>query len=228
MTFFKLEHSVDPAEIGIFDQVQRFRVVPGSLEPHAFMNIPLEGELDLNKQFPQLFLEKKAKWTDFLHIVPGSGDFLLICPRVLSLMQEHEMDVYQSHEVEVVRGKESYLYHLLRFPWSRNRDYIDWEKSVFAHTTQFGAEIIEELKFSDYEGFYAFKRPLFKKKEALYVQQLFLMEAAIEKDMFRLLFISSGVYVSERLTNAMQDAGITGCRFTPLADLGLFLSAKQT
>ncbi|MFN0215130.1 MAG: imm11 family protein [Saprospiraceae bacterium] len=220
MTFYKLEHSVDPLEIGVFDQIQKFKVVPGSLEPNAFMNIDLEGELEPAKSFPQLFLEKRAKWTDFLHLVPGAGNFLLISPKVLSVMHRHEMDNYQTFEVEVVRGQETYVYYLLRFPWSRNRDYIDWERSVFGHTTYMWRELIAEMQFKNYEDYYAFNKPPFRKDGYVIVRKIFFREDVIEKDIFRLLFISSGVYVSESLKDALQKEGITGCRFVALGDLG--------
>lgn len=220
MRFFKVEHSINPSEVGIFDQVQRFYVSPHTFEPHAFMDIPLEGKLDPKKKFPQLFLEKEAKWTDFLHIVPGAGNFLLVSPRTFSLILKHEVDVYQSYEVNVTREKEIYPYHLLRFVWPRDREYFDWDKSVFGHTTYMWREIIAEMHFKDYEEFYAFKKTLFQKKEHLVVRKLFLQEDTIKKDIFRLLFTSSGVYVSERLKDALQSEDITGCRFVPLEDLG--------
>lgn len=217
MQYFKLEHSINPSEIGIFDQVQKFQVDPGT--PHPFMYIPSEGELDPEAKFPLLYLEPRAKWTDFLHFVPSAGNFLLVSPKVLSLLQRFDMDVYQSYKVEVAREKEAYPYHLLRFPWSRNRDYIDWGKSVFGHTTQFGQDFIQEVQFANYDAFYAYKKPLFKKKERLGVEALFFKEEPIKKDVFRLLFISSGIYLSERIKDVFQEEGITGCRFVPLSDL---------
>lgn len=141
-------------------------------------------------------------------------------PHAWDVVQQFEVDEWQAYSAEVTRGNTIHPYHLVHFPWSRNRDYIDWERSVFGHTTQFGQELIRAVQFPNYEAFYAYKKPLFKKKERIGVEALFLKEEAIDKDIFRLLFISSGVYVSERLKDSLQKEGVTGCRFIPLEELG--------
>lgn len=221
MAFYKLEHSVNVTEIGVYPQarISRSRYQGGG-RGLLHVEVPLEGKIEGDILPPTFALEKRAKVVDLLAISTHSLDqFLVLSPRAWGVVQQFEVDEWQAYTAEVTRGNTIRTYHLVHFPWSRNRDYIDWERSVFGHTTSFGQELIREVQFPDYEAFCAYKKPLFKKHERMGVEALFLKEEAIEKDIFRLLFLSSGVYVSERLKDALQKEGITGCRFVPLEDL---------
>jgi hypothetical protein len=221
MPFYKLEYSVDAAVIGVFPQARISRSCYQDGE-RAFVhvNVPLEGKIEGDILPPRFILEKRAKVVDLLATGTRSLDeFLVLSPRAWGVLQQFEVDECQAYTAEVTRGDTIRTYHLVHFPWSRNRDYINWERSVFGHTTQFGQDLIQILQFPNYDAFYAYKKPLFKKKERIGVEALFLREEAIDKDIFRLLFIRSGVYVSERLKDALQKEGITGCRFVPLEDL---------
>ncbi len=64
MKFYSIALSLDPKVIGIYDQVQKFVPNPEIGVGHPFQSIPLEGELNSNKRFPVLLLEREAKWTD--------------------------------------------------------------------------------------------------------------------------------------------------------------------
>jgi hypothetical protein len=220
MRFFKLEDSVDAAEIGIHSQVQKVKPNNDPALAQRLGNIPLEGPIEHGRRFPDLLLAPRAKWTDFLNLVPGSGDFRLVSPRTLDIMREHKMDDYQSYELSVSRGTKTQPYHLLRFVHSRNSDYVDWQKSVFGHTTKMWRELIAEIQFNDYDSFLKFMKESYYRDEHLIVRKLFLRDSEIKVDSFRLFLISTGVYVSERLKDAFQKEGITGRRFVPLEDLG--------
>jgi len=221
MSFYKLDYSVDAAEIGVFPQA---RISPSCYQDgeRAFVHVivPLEGGIEEHILPPRFILENGAKIVDLLALVPNAGEFLALSPRAMDILQRFEVDLWQTYPAEVEKGGMIYPYHLVHFPWSRNRDYIDWEKSVFGHTTQFGQKLIRDVQFPNYEAFYAYRKLLFNKKERIGVEALFLKEETIEKDIFRLLFLSSGVYVSERLKDILQKEGITGCRFVPLEELG--------
>lgn len=219
MQYYKLEHSTNPEEIGIFDQVQSFMQPYDYWGPKSFVHIPLEGEIKSEVIFPKFIMEAHAKKTDLLTIVPLSGNLLVISPKMFDLMKEFGMDAYQSYIIEVIQGSESLQYHVIYFIKPRDKDYVNWESTVLSHTTQFGQNLIKEIQFSDYESFHTFKKSLTAKKEALRVRKLMLKTELIEKGIFRLLFISKGIYISEALKKMLQGNGITGCRYIALKDL---------
>jgi hypothetical protein len=92
MNFYKITFSLDLKEIGIDSQVQKFIPNPEIGEGHPFHSLPLEGEIDKNKRFPILLMEKNAKWIDLLSFIPGSGRFLLISSRFNVLLSQFKFD----------------------------------------------------------------------------------------------------------------------------------------
>lgn len=221
MNFYKIALSLDPKIIGIYDQVQTFVQNPESREGHPFQSIPLEGKLDPDKKFPVLLLEKEAKWTDLLTVVPGAGSFLLISSRFYSLLSQFELADYQAFAVTVKQGKEERAYFLLYFEKNSAAEFVDWEHTEVMHTTQFATKVIKMgLKFNSYEEFKALKIALFHKDESLYVRALKISKAAEGTDMFRFIFVPSGFYVSERLKDAIEKEGLVGIRFIPTEELG--------
>ena len=228
MAYFKLESSVDRNEIGAYPQLKLSHASYQDGErSFAHIEVPLEGRIEGDMLIPRFLLEKQANLLDFMQITPKSSDYFALSNSAYDFLQRFEIDECQTYKAEAERDGSLSPFHLVHFVWHRNREYIDWAKSTFVHTTQFGAEIIKELQFPDYESFYAYKKPLVKLKQSLYVRQLFLNEMMIDKDVFRLLFVSSGIFVSQRLKDAMQYAGLIGVRFRALDDLGLLTSAEQ-
>ena len=216
MTFYKLRHSVDAAEIGVYPQA---RIDHSSYPGFVNIEVPLEGKIEGELSPPTLRLEKQAKMTDLLSITPLSYEYLALSPRAFDLIRRFETDEFQACSAHITNGKANFQYHLVHFPSTRNRDYVDWGKSVFGHTTYMQRELITEMKFQGYEEFIDFKRSLYKKEEDIILRKLALNDGSEMKDIFRLLFISGGVYVSDNLKNALQAEGITGCSFAPTSEL---------
>ncbi|HAD33214.1 MAG TPA: hypothetical protein DCF44_01715 [Chitinophagaceae bacterium] len=212
---------MDLKEIGIDSQVQKFVPNPELGEGHPFYSLPLEGEIDKNRKFPTLLMEKEAKWMDLLSFIPGSGRFLLISSRFHVLLNRFKLADYQIFPVLVQQGSVVRDYFLLYFTKNRAAEFVDWGHTEVMHTTDFAAQVIKMgLKFSSYEEFLARKMELLHIKENLYVRALKLSKAAEGTDMFRFIFVPSGFYVSERLKDAIEKEGLVGIRFIPTEELG--------
>jgi hypothetical protein len=221
MNFYKITFSLDLKEIGIDGQVRKFVHNPETGEGHPFQSIPLEGKLDPNKKFPVLLLEKEARWIDLFSFTPGGGGFLLISSRFYFLLSKFKLADHQAFPVTVRQAEEERAYFLLYFTKNSAAEFVDWEHTEVMHTTDFAVQVIKMgLKFSSYEEFRSLKNALFFKKENLYVRVLKISKAAEGTDMFRLIFMPSGFYVSERLKDAIEKEGLVGIRFTPTEELG--------
>jgi hypothetical protein len=128
---------------------------------------------------------------------------------------------HQAFPVTVRQAEEERAYFLLYFTKNSAAEFVDWEHTEVMHTTDFAVQVIKMgLKFSSYEEFRSLKNALFFKKENLYVRVLKISKAAEGTDMFRLIFMPSGFYVSERLKDAIEKEGLVGIRFTPTEELG--------
>lgn len=220
MPFYKLEHSTSIPEIGLYPQAQ-LEMSRKVYDEKALFHLDIPSEGRIQPFSPARFiLEKGAKMIDYLAIVPKGGDLKMLSPRLYELLQLFQIDEFQSFPTELVNKGSHYPYHLIHLVCFRNRDYIDWEQTVFGHTTNMWRELIAELQFQDYDAFTSFRRAAFSNNEHLIVRKLVLREDVIDKDLFRLLFVSTGFYVSQRLKDALQAENISGCKFTPLADLG--------
>lgn len=219
MTFFKLANSNMAPEIGASPQVATSERTTNGNGDWRWI-LPADGPIAVLPQFPRFFLEKRAKPTDLLSSSPTSG-YEMISATFYAFMQKFIMDEHQAYPIEVIRygnKSEKYDYFLMRFCHSQSGGFVDWERSVWAHVVGvMSDDIIQEIKFASIEECLDFKRSVFDKNERIDPHQFFLKTEAIDLDIFclRALGGAAGVYVSERLKNAIEAEKITGCQFVP-------------
>jgi|GEM_PF-2647432 len=218
MRFYKFEHSTDFKEIGVFDQIQSVLQPYDRWGSNSVSQIPLEGLIDFDLQIPKLQLASSALLTDFMHSVPTSRNLMLISPKFKKVLEGEKLDEHSFFETEV-KANVDYKYYFLHFPYSKTEQFVNWEKSIFAHTTNLGKYFIKEIQFDDYFHFMDFKKSLFEKNEELKTRKLFLLDEFITVDMFRLLWTCTGTYISEKLKLKLETHSITGWTTTPVEEL---------
>lgn len=226
MNFFKLTHSIQPSEVGTTNAVIGQEADDTRSANDNFFVIPLEGKVNSLAKFPVLSMQEKAFWTDYVNSVPSDLNYILISSKLKLLLESFNMDEHQFFPIQVKKKMDSKIrdYFLLRFPYSRTNMYIDWEKSVFGHTTYMWRKLIAEIKFRSFGDFWDFHNKAISEKEHVIVRKLAFLEEDVKFDIFRILnlhpaSIGHGIFVSEHLKQSIEANGITGCRFIPISEI---------
>ncbi len=204
MKLYKLKQSVNASTIGVFPQVgEKWPWPTDRWGSDSYTMTPLKGPIEFKIIFPQFILEEGAKLTDWVSTVNIQRNYLMVSTRMMDLLKEFILDEYQYFPVPIHTPKSIVDYHLIYFPWPRGDDFIDWGNTIFQRTTDSGVITLE--RFGNTR-----ERQFAKNKHELSMYQPMLYEEKITCDVFRFLGYDSGFYVSERLKNAMEAAGMTG------------------
>jgi hypothetical protein len=223
MNYYKIVCSTEINVIGIFDQVQHFHSVPFGEEEryHLHKKIPYMGELDFKLKIPNLKLEQKAKFTDFLNVIPYTHKLLTISEKLIHLLGSFNSDIFDIFETSVIRGETNVPYFAIYFPFLRDQEYIDWGNTTFdsIHQYNYGSPAINVAKFKNFDEYFIGLKVAFSKKQYLYPTKLILNKPAINKDIFRLTGFNHDLIISERLKDAFEANNITGRRYINVDDL---------
>ncbi len=197
---FKL--AFDPSAVGVYPQVgERWPWATDRSGPDSYTMTPLKGHITFNIIFPHFVLEDGAKLTDWVSATNINRNYWMVSTRLMELLKKYHLDEYQYFPAPVHTPTGIVGYHLIYFPWPRQDDFIDWEKSLFKEDNQ---GISVELKFPESRKYLMENNDNTKMKEAV------IFPDKITMDVFRFTNYRSGFYVSERLKNAMEAAGMTG------------------
>ncbi|MCC6280694.1 MAG: hypothetical protein IT262_08845 [Saprospiraceae bacterium] len=204
MKLFKLEQSVEGPIIGDFPQVQeKWPWLTDRWGENSYTMTPLKGRIEFDIVFPYFELAKRAKLTDWVSAVNVDRNYLMVSTRLLALLKGFVLDEYQYFPVPVHTPNKIVDYHLIYFPWPRQDDFINWEKSTFRRITKSGENIL--LQFENAKA-----RNLAKDAHEIQIEKIIINTNKITMDVFRFRSFHLGFYVSERLKNAMESAGMTG------------------
>lgn len=220
--YYKLLPSVDMKVMGVSIQSQKHLPNEGWMygNSDSYMTIAGEGKINYEPTFPIFGLEKKAKVTDFIFGVNTGTNWLLINQRFLDVLKKFNIDEYQVFNVKVKTKTEELLdYFMLFINYGRDKNYVNWEKTKFRHTTQFWQKDIKALTFQDFEAFKKLNLELYLLKEDIALESLHLKNSEISTDIFRLCGVERGFFVSERVKNELESKKITGIQFIETTEL---------
>ena len=204
INLFKLRQSVDASVIGVFPQVgERWPWSADRWGADSYTMTPLKGPIEFEIIFPHFVLEDGAKLTDWVSTPNVDRNYLMVSTRLMDLLKEYRLDEYQYFPAPVHTPKGIVDYHLIYFPWPRGDDFIDWEKSTFLRVTASGERTILQFEHSK-------ARNLARDAHEIQIEKMVLHPEKMTYDAFRFRSFHSGFYVSERLKNAMEAAGMTG------------------
>lgn len=205
MKLFKLKKSVDASVIGVFPQVgERWPWPTDRWGADSYTMTPLKGYIEFKIIFPYFELEKGAKLTDWVSTVNVDRNYLMVSTKLVDLLHTFILDEKQDFPALVHTPEGITKYHLVYFPWPRQDDFIDWKKSVFEKNPEDGAFGIQ---FEDSRNY------LMQHNENTKIKDIVIFPERITCDVFRFTNYQSGFYVSERLKNAMETAGMTGIEY---------------
>lgn len=225
--YFVLQTSINNDEIGEYPQCN------GVLKPynfrgeHSIWKIDYWQPINFDIKIPVFKLYNHAKWTDCVSSATfKSGAIRLCTPQFIDVLKQFEVSSYQQYATEVGRLGELRKYSFLYFSEIHNQ-YIDYNKSIFYVRYVFNEErpkTVQIFRFRD-EMDYNQKRQelhrLVRGRQMFIYYKLYLKEAAIKLDLFRIYGFYQGLIISERLKKALEESNLTGFRFIPIDSEGL-------
>lgn len=212
MRYYLLEESVDAREIGDFPQVQ------GWLPPHnpwgegGIYRVPsVENHADFDLELPVFVLAPRARVTDLLSTILHSR-FMVLSDRLFDLIQQFNLDEHRTFKGKVQMHDRQSDYNFIYWQRFQDADYVNWGDTRFQHKNKAGQKF--EIQFDNLQNLREKSKRVFLDSDGeIEASSLRLNHSAIKYDLFFLLWVSRGCFVSERVKQAIEDNGITGVRF---------------
>ncbi|ACU07355.1 hypothetical protein FIC_00903 [Flavobacteriaceae bacterium 3519-10] len=178
-------------------------------DKHNAWKLKLKHETYALKPLEGLVFKKGAKKTDYV----GEGLLgLYVNEKLKTILESSHLPNHRFIKTPFIEEKTGKIideYWRFVHDLETGEDTIDFEKSEFNfkyHKRNFGEDFYREVNsYEDYMNVF------YETGTAPSVSKLVLNENFDkELDFFKFQFLSSNMYVSERLLNKMQEAGITG------------------
>lgn len=198
---YKLKHSVNSKEIGIYDQIQTHGTYD-RVGPDSYIHVPIDGPIDFDIKFPVFIMEKRARKTDWLTCVPLSGKFLVISPKTLEVFKTQNIDNFQSYPVKISHKDEEYDYYAFYLTTGKQREFINWKESEFSLVNndgfynEGGKSLWKELKlfkFNNYDEYLSMIRS-FRETNQRIRPKTIKFTGFYNSDLFRLRNPVNGYY----------------------------------
>ena len=165
---------------------------------------------------PTLILHRRAKRTDLLSAVgPGLIFRLVVSPRMSDTLFQYTHAGIQRLEIPVKLPKgETLAYHLID-GYDCAYEFIDFSRTQFIHSTESG-EIQQPIEISSQ---YELRKLMAASKynEHILIHDIHLLDSA--PDFFSLYCVvkyNASFIISQRIKDALDNAGITGVNYVPL------------
>lgn len=212
MRYYQMNYSTNKKEIGDFPQSQTMSKGYNYGAPNSVYNLDYWRKITIEPSLDAFELSKKAKILDYMSAVTISFG-LIITDRFRKVLSGFNCDPdYQVFDLKFVRGIDSWNY-IYYFNYSIRTEYISFKDMSFFETSIIGTDP-KPININSFEQFKNYNIPVNK---SIMPDQLILENP--EYDLFRLSNPALGYYVSERLMNAIKEAGMTGIDFKPIDEL---------
>lgn len=232
MSYYRITPSIDIAEIGCYDQVQKLHDVYDRWGPNSISKIRSGKKINFDLQLPIFKLEDKAERTDYLSSVFSGNEFMLISPKCLQVFQKLNLDEVQVFPIQVTHKKEILDYFLFYLPNNQEANFVDWTKTYFNLIVPRKVNDFElgKVNFKDFETYLMFQKRFsisnhfIEKKSFKYaalsietevamVIKTLVLNSEINYDLFKLKSVPTGFYASENLKQTVEENKLTGFRF---------------
>lgn len=217
MKYYWIQPSINLRQVGVFPQCSEANNAV-EMQEYGF------GFFDkISKEFklPEPIVQRKAKPTDMLSVVPIPAPiFLVLTERLLDCFISNSIEAYQSWELATFKNGESLNgYNLFHISRPVDSSAIDFDHSEFILKNNRTKEE-KSMKFETYQSYHDTWKLAVYSNQSLVIKQAFLRFSDLSLDAFRILELNSsgiGYYVSEKLKMEIERKGFTGIEFT-LAD----------
>ena len=226
MNYYKFSFSSDPKKVGrripqISEIIDKQGGQYNTELPNSINRINPWNEVVANLNAPNFVLHGHAKRTDILSAFHHSH-LMVISKRLKALFEEYKLPKVQVFETKLISGNKLHDYYLFYLP-DNFYQFIDCVRSTFALVRMnaravpvFTPQINSLDEFEEWIKEYPYLIKQNPKRLKVIVDKLVFDSDKIPYDMFRILGLISGYFVSERLKNAIEEKGYTGMDFIPL------------
>ena len=219
MNYYLIKRSSDIEEIGDTKQTI-FKPPYNPTLPNTFKDIKVGGSIDFELRVPEFLLAPYAKITDFMRMASISYSTVkMISPRFLELLQNFQLADHQLFKTKVFDKTRGWDYYFFYFTQTFDEEYVDFEQSEFVITHI--SRIISPIEINSFEEFKEKRREVRNDSNTVdYISLVFKTEK-IPYDFFRIYkTFYRGFFVSERLKEAIEAAGLTGMTFKLAGEIG--------
>jgi hypothetical protein len=213
MKYYKLSGSSEPKIIGVRNGVHQ-----GEIKWKKFKNRNSEKEMinyfiqrmtksldnieDISFEIEYVEAYKMAKMTDFFMFTPALyGINFFVSEKVRDLLSNYNMPVHTFLPVNIYQNEKLYKYWALYIPQFYNHEYLVFNECVFNQGYILAEDLVSYETYEEYK-----KSPVHNTTEKL----VFSNKINKHLDLFDTSFIGHTYVISERLKQAIEDAGITG------------------
>ena len=227
MKLYKIHPDTDPNVVGTYPQVE----IDSGLKPYhvnwpnSYLKIPMEGPVPFELHVPFFKLVRNAKRTDLLNCT-AVGFFRVVSSAFLEFVSKYKNHGIEVYDTIVTEGNRKLNnYHFIRFPNSMHEAYLDYPNTVWAVVSpdphKIGNRIIRaEFSEPDRDVLNRRVKKIYQTQEKVSVVLKKLKLRDVEYDDLFLcnMGAAGGIFFSERLKEAIVDAGFTGMRFEEYYD----------
>ena len=219
MNYYFITNSIDLEEVGDTKQTV-FKPPYNPTLPNTFKDIKVGGRIDFELRVPEFLLTPYAKFTDFMDMSPISDSTVkMISPRFLKLLQDFQLADHQLFKTKVFDKTKGWDYYFLYFTQAFDEEFVDFERSEFAITHI--SKIISPIEINSFEEFKEKLQKARNDSNRIHYTSLVFKTEKIPYDFFRIYkTFYRGFFVSERLKEAIEAAGLTGITFKLAGEVG--------
>lgn len=224
MKYFVMEESLDKKIVGS-DFPQAYRFIKGYNEDASNALFSLYKYKDTFPDYvPNLdgvMLAGYAKLTDF--VSNGfSGSLCILSPKAKAILEQYNLCPHQFYSLGLYKKKVKYDYFLLKLV-SNYSDFVDYEKTSFREYDITSGYKSDSFFVKSKEEFWERREKIKAEKGiswGIWGDKLVMnKDFNCELDFFVISILDANTYVSERLKNAIESAGLTGWEFSPATNL---------
>lgn len=213
---YSINNSADLTVIGRQPQVEITDPSPNAEEVRKARFSLGNGKMPFKPSMYYLDLLHRAKFTDFLDSSwVSTSNAMLISEKFYEFLQNFRLAEYEFIPVVVTKRTKTWNAFLLHF--YEYQDYlIDFPKSKFYKENRSRKVELLSEPFGNFEAYQRLSQQLREGPEEMYglilsYEMYFVQEPTF--DLFRIGTPRFGLYVSEKLKNAIESHGFTGIKF---------------
>lgn len=219
MKYYKLIESINNKEIGVYPQSLSVKNIT-DIQKFGF---GFYNEIQEKFSLPEPILQKKAKLTNYLGVIPiNSMIFKIIDDELFDFIINYNLPKFQKWKIKTHHnGAEIDKYNLFHLSHPFQDKLIDFKHSVFMvkNISNIMAERKQYLNYYDYQTDW---KKLIWTGSVIAFDILYLDFSKLNEDLIRIIDIDSvatGFYVSERLKNAIEKERFTGFAFQEIEEM---------
>lgn len=212
----------EPVIGNVFPQVHKYIKGYDPEAHHALFSLYdyVDSLPDYVPDLDGMMLAGSAKLTDFLS--SAFTRMFIMSEKAKSVLEQYHLPLHQFYPLGLYKRKIKHDYFLFKYV-SNYSDFVDYERTSFK----------EEYLIRRYDSmpfFIKSKEEYWERRQKIKAEKgdfwtisgdkiVMNKDFDHELDFFEICILDSNTYVSERLKNAIEAAGLTGWEFTPATNL---------